>query len=59
MSSLFNPPPVSDELRLDFPAENVLLLTLNRPQARNAMTPTMENDLSRVLNWFEGEPRLW
>src|SRR6266576_3682801 len=61
MSSLDppSPPSVSDELRLDFPAEHVLLLTLNRPWAHNAMTPTMAHDLRRVLNWFEGEPRLW
>ncbi|KAF8346096.1 enoyl-CoA hydratase/carnithine racemase [Amanita rubescens] len=61
MSSLDppSPPSVSDELRLDFPAEHVLLLTLNRPWALNAMTPTMAHDLGRVLNWFEGEPRLW
>jgi len=61
MSSLDppSPPSISDELRLDFPAEHVLLLTLNRPWALNAMTPTMAHDLERVLNWFESEPRLW
>ncbi|KAM6498899.1 enoyl-CoA hydratase [Amanita muscaria] len=54
-----HPPSVSDELQIDFPAEHVLLLTLNRPKVLNAMSPTMSSDLSRVLNWFEDEPQLW
>ncbi|KAF8695815.1 hypothetical protein AX14_001635 [Amanita brunnescens Koide BX004] len=58
MSSSLSPPPVSDKLALGFPAEHMLLLTLNRPHARNAMTPTMSNDPRHVLNWFEGEPQL-
>ncbi|KAF8635289.1 hypothetical protein AX15_000468 [Amanita polypyramis BW_CC] len=57
--SPLNPPTVSDQLKLDFPEDHVLVLTLNRPKALNAMTPTMVNDLRRVLNWFEDEPRLW
>ncbi|KAK2462892.1 hypothetical protein APHAL10511_005090 [Amanita phalloides] len=58
MSSL-SLPVVSGELKLDVPEDHVLLLTLNRPQALNAMTPNMTRDLRRVLDWFEDEPRLW
>jgi enoyl-CoA hydratase/carnithine racemase len=58
MSSLI-PPSVSDELQLDFPAEHVIVMTLNRPKALNAMSTTMANDLKRVLSWFEAENQLW
>ncbi|KAG6891628.1 hypothetical protein C0992_001313 [Termitomyces sp. T32_za158] len=53
------PPVHSSELKVDFPADHVLLLTLNRPRSLNAMTPTMGEDLRRVLDWFENEPQLW
>ncbi|KAJ6595674.1 enoyl-CoA hydratase [Mycena vulgaris] len=53
------PPAVSAEILLDFPQKHVLLITLNRPKSLNAMTPQMEDDLRRVLNWFEDEPSLW
>ncbi|PFH47580.1 hypothetical protein AMATHDRAFT_67495 [Amanita thiersii Skay4041] len=59
MSGLTQPPTTSDQLRLSFPAEHVLLLTLNRPKALNAMTPGMEQDLKQALDWFENEPHLW
>jgi len=52
-------PPHSDEVKVSFPTERVLLLTLNRPQTLNAMTPQMEKDIKAVLNWFESEPSLW
>ncbi|EAU92510.1 enoyl-CoA hydratase/carnithine racemase [Coprinopsis cinerea okayama7 len=58
MSSL-NPPKTSEQLIVSFPAEHVLLLTFNRPRQLNAMTPQMDEDLRRVLNWFEEEPSLW
>lgn len=54
-----NVPHHSDEIRVAFPAEHVLLLTMNRPKSLNAMTPTMEADIDRVLTWYEGEPSLW
>lgn len=53
------PPQHSDQLLVDFPADHVLLLTLNRPKALNAMTPQMTTDLERVLDWFDNEPSLW
>jgi enoyl-CoA hydratase/carnithine racemase len=54
-----SPPVHSDEVKVSFPAERVLLLTLNRPKYLNAMTPQMEHDIKTVLNWFESEPSLW
>ncbi|KAJ7472290.1 enoyl-CoA hydratase/carnithine racemase [Mycena galericulata] len=53
------PPSVSNEIIVNFPKEHILLLTLNRPKSLNALTPQMEDDLRRVLNWFEEEPSLW
>lgn len=54
-------PPTSEELQVSFPEghEHVLLLTLNRPKSLNAMTPTMQADLQRVLQWYDDEPSLW
>ncbi|EPT03451.1 hypothetical protein FOMPIDRAFT_1142360 [Fomitopsis schrenkii] len=36
-----------------------MLLTLNRPKALNAVSPTMKGDIERVLDWFDSEPSLW
>lgn len=36
-----------------------MLLTLNRPRALNAVSPTMKGDIERVLDWFDSEPSLW
>ncbi|KAH8824953.1 enoyl-CoA hydratase/carnithine racemase [Flagelloscypha sp. PMI_526] len=54
-----HPKPTSGFLLVDFPHEHVILLTLNRPQARNAMHPDLEKDLEILLDWFEAEPSLW
>ncbi|KAG6818388.1 hypothetical protein H0H93_005334 [Arthromyces matolae] len=52
------PPSHSDEIQVEIPTEHVLLVTFNRPKDLNAMTPTMQEDLRRVLDWFENEPEL-
>jgi enoyl-CoA hydratase/carnithine racemase len=36
-----------------------MLLVLNRPKALNAMSPSLEADIKRVLDWFDEEPELW
>lgn len=59
MSPTLALPPHSTELKVSIPDEHVLLIMLNRPKSLNAMTPTMTEDLKRVLNWFEQEPELW
>ncbi len=55
----YNPPAHSDEVLVTVPQEHVLLIVLNRPKALNTMTPTMEKDLSTLLDWFDNEPSLW
>ncbi|KAF8273837.1 enoyl-CoA hydratase/carnithine racemase [Lactarius quietus] len=58
-NSNISPPSHSDEVKVSFPKEHVVLLTMNRPKALNAMWHVMEGDLETLLNWFEGEPTLW
>ncbi|EMD42311.1 hypothetical protein CERSUDRAFT_110831 [Gelatoporia subvermispora B] len=53
------PPTHSDEIKVSFPREHVMLLTFNRPKALNAMTASMVSDIKNVLDWFEKEPYLW
>ncbi|KAE9396965.1 enoyl-CoA hydratase [Gymnopus androsaceus JB14] len=53
------PPPHSEQLLVSFPTEHVVLLTLNRPKSRNAMTPQLQKDLESVLDWFSEESGLW
>ncbi|KAF5393433.1 hypothetical protein D9757_000470 [Collybiopsis confluens] len=59
MTVSYTPPAHSEQLLVSFPAEHVLLLTMNRPKSRNAMTPQMQKDLQNVLDWFSQEAGLW
>lgn len=54
-----SPPSHSDEVKVSFPKEHVVLLIMNRPKSLNAVCQTMESDLENLLSWFEGEPSLW
>jgi enoyl-CoA hydratase/carnithine racemase len=56
---MLQPPVHSSQIQLAFPENHVLLLTFNRPEALNAMTPTMQSDIENILDWFDGEPSLW
>ncbi|KAL4064128.1 ClpP/crotonase-like domain-containing protein [Scleroderma yunnanense] len=53
------PPATSTDLKVSFPQEHVLLLTLNRPDKRNSVSPTLSDEIGRVLAWFDEEPSLW
>lgn len=53
------PPTTSTDLKVSFPEEHVLLLTLNRPEKRNAMSPSLSQEIGKVLAWFDEEPSLW
>ncbi|KAF9262239.1 ClpP/crotonase [Marasmius fiardii PR-910] len=52
-------PPETTQLLVSFPSEHVVLLTFNRPERLNAMSPQLGQDLERVLDWFENEDELW
>ncbi|CAG8603265.1 16587_t:CDS:2, partial [Acaulospora colombiana] len=54
-----NPPATGDHLITSCPATHVLLLVLNRPKALNAMTPELQEDIERMLDWAENEPEVW
>lgn len=58
-ASRLTAPKTSEEVLLSFPAEHILLLTLNRPKSLNAMTPTMQSDIQTVLDWVDNEPSIW
>ncbi|KAG1825289.1 ClpP/crotonase-like domain-containing protein [Suillus variegatus] len=55
----FHPPSHSEELKVSFPQEHVMLMTLNRPRHLNAMTPQLTASIATILNWFDEEPSLW
>ncbi|PWN25493.1 ClpP/crotonase [Jaminaea rosea] len=54
-----DPPKVGPHLLLSQPIPHVLHLTLNRPQAMNSMTDSLEKDLRATLKWFEANTSLW
>ncbi|KAF9235379.1 ClpP/crotonase-like domain-containing protein [Melanogaster broomeanus] len=59
MTVSLRPPAHSEELKVSFPQEHVILLTLARPKYLNAMTPQLTSDIANVLCWFDDEPSLW
>jgi len=59
MSTPYDVPQHSEQLKISFPAEHVMLLTLNRPKRLNAVGPQLNSDIGAVLNWFEDQPSLW
>ena len=52
-------PSHTDEIILSLPAPHTLLLTLNRPQALNAVSPQLTDSIDRILNWAEQEGDIW
>ncbi|KAF8515800.1 enoyl-CoA hydratase/carnithine racemase [Hysterangium stoloniferum] len=46
-------------VKIDIPAQHVLLLTLNRPRALNAVSPELAEEVKNTLAWFDNEPELW
>ncbi|KAI6139993.1 ClpP/crotonase-like domain-containing protein [Pisolithus tinctorius] len=52
-------PSSSPELSVSIPQEHTLLLALNRPRQRNAITPDLTREIAHVLDWFDNEPSLW
>ncbi|KIP08299.1 hypothetical protein PHLGIDRAFT_104554 [Phlebiopsis gigantea 11061_1 CR5-6] len=46
-------------LKLSSPADHVLLVTLNRPQALNVFNTEMEEDMGRVMQWADDDRYIW
>ncbi|KAI0715047.1 ClpP crotonase [Earliella scabrosa] len=55
----YQPPAHSNEVKVSFPQDHVMLLTFNRPKALNAVTPNMTDDVKKIMDWFDDEPGLW
>ncbi|KAI0432777.1 enoyl-hydratase [Xylaria sp. FL1042] len=51
------PPPVPDTL-ISFPAQHVLLVTLNRPKQLNAIPRPQHFALENLWSWYDAEPSL-
>lgn len=51
------PPPVADT-QVTFPHPHVLLVTLDRPKAFNALRRAMHAQLSALWSWYDAEPSL-
>ncbi|KAI1842731.1 hypothetical protein JX266_011052 [Neoarthrinium moseri] len=51
------PPPVADTI-VSFPAPHILLVTLNRPEALNAIPRPQHFALERLWGWYDDQPPL-
>lgn len=52
------PPPSVLDTHVTFPKPHVLLVTLDRPKAFNALRRTMHPQLSALWDWYDAEPTL-
>lgn len=50
---------LSDQIQASHAGPHVLLILLNRPEAMNAMSKEMEESLTLLLNWFQGNDDYW
>jgi enoyl-CoA hydratase/carnithine racemase len=55
---LGTPPPTSSAFLLSYPAEHILLVTINRENARNSIPTYAHWDADAIFNWFDSEPSL-
>lgn len=51
-------PPACDECIVSFPAEYIMLVTINRPKKMNTTNRTLNWQLHAVWGWFDDEPSL-
>lgn len=52
------PPPTPEFLQISFPADRVVLITMNRPEKLNAITAQAAAEMSVIWPWFDAEPSL-
>jgi enoyl-CoA hydratase/carnithine racemase len=53
-----SPPPPTPTYLTTFPAPHVLLITINRPRARNSLSYASQWEADALLHWFDAEPAL-
>lgn len=51
-------PPPTPTYQLSYPAEYVLLITINRPKQMNALPYASHWEADALLTWFDSEPNL-
>jgi enoyl-CoA hydratase/carnithine racemase len=56
--SLLRQPPSSTVFKLSYPAEHVLLITINRPKQMNSIPMIGHWEGDAILTWFDSEPDL-
>ena len=52
-------PPEINIAKISFPAPRVLLVTISRPKALNAIAISGSWELASLFEWFDEEPSLW
>lgn len=57
MTATYSHPSVEGCL-VSFPAPQILLLTLNRPERRNCIPLATSAEIQRLWEWFDAEPSL-
>jgi enoyl-CoA hydratase/carnithine racemase len=56
--ALSKPPPASSSFILSYPAQYVLLVTINRPDAMNSIPSYAHWEADALFHWFDAEPNL-
>ncbi|ERS97463.1 hypothetical protein HMPREF1624_05630 [Sporothrix schenckii ATCC 58251] len=56
--SFVSQPPTVPDVLITFPAQHVMLVTINRPRQLNSLPSTHHAPLDRLFTWFDNEPAL-
>ncbi|KAL1895487.1 hypothetical protein Sste5346_005295 [Sporothrix stenoceras] len=51
-------PPAVPDVLVTFPAQHVMLVTINRPRQLNSLPSTYHAPLDRLFKWYDNEPAL-
>lgn len=57
MAPTSSPPPLNGA-SASFPADGIMLVTINRPNQRNSIPSTLHWQLHGLFHWFDSEPTL-
>ncbi|KAJ0115585.1 hypothetical protein J7T55_010408 [Diaporthe amygdali] len=55
---LTSPPPSVPDVLISYPSQHVLLVTLNRPKALNAIPSTNHSLIDGIWRWYDSQPTL-
>lgn len=58
MAPTVTPPPPTSFLKLSYPAERVVLLTMSREKDLNCMNTEAQWEMDAIWKWFDDEPNL-